>query len=80
MSSGIPVVVSDVGMNSEVLAKSEVGYGVRKPEEWQDALEALWKDQSLQQKMGEKGRALIEKEYSVIEVAGQLSEIFKKRR
>ena len=80
MSMAIPVVVSDVGMNSEVLAKSEVGYGIRKPEEWQDALAALWRDQSLQRKMGETGRVLVEKEYSVVVVAEKLSEIFKKGR
>jgi glycosyltransferase involved in cell wall biosynthesis len=78
MSMGIPVIVSEVGMNSEVLAKSEVGFGVRKPEEWQDAMEALRRDRSLQQKMGGNGRALVEKEYSVAEVALKLSEIFNK--
>jgi glycosyltransferase involved in cell wall biosynthesis len=77
MSMAIPVIVSEVGMNSEVLAKSEVGFGVKKPEEWQDAMEALRSDQTLQRKMGGNGRALVEKEYSVVEAALKLSEIFK---
>jgi glycosyltransferase involved in cell wall biosynthesis len=78
MSTGIPVVVSDIGMNSEILSKSEVGFGVKKTDEWQNALEVLWTDQSLQKKMGEQGRLLIEKEYSVKVVVKQLSDIFNK--
>jgi glycosyltransferase involved in cell wall biosynthesis len=77
MSTGIPVVVSDIGMNSEILSKSEVGYGVKKSDEWQFALTELWNNYSLREKMGENGRALIEKEYSVDVVAKQLSDIFK---
>jgi glycosyltransferase involved in cell wall biosynthesis len=78
MSSSIPVVVSNVGMNSELIAKSEVGLGVRRTEEWQETLTAFWKDKSLGEKMGEKGRALVERDYSLIVVAKQLSEIFNK--
>ena len=78
MSTSIPVVVSDVGMNSEVLAKSEIGYGVTKQEEWIQALSALWNNSSLRREMGENGRALIEKEYSINIIANQLSDIFTK--
>ena len=78
MATSIPVVVSDVGMNSEILAKSDVGFGIKSIEEWPDALKALWEDQSLREKMGANGRALIEKEYSVTVIADQLSSIFKK--
>lgn len=78
MSTSIPVVVSDVGMNSEVLAKSDIGYGVKKQEEWIEAMVALWNDHSLREKMGENGRTLIEKEYSVNIIANQISDIFTK--
>lgn len=80
MSCAIPVVVSDIGMNSEVLAQSDIGYGVKKPTDWLEVLTALWNDQSLRKKMGANGRALIEKKYSVIVVADQLSDIFNKGR
>jgi glycosyltransferase involved in cell wall biosynthesis len=78
MSTAIPVIVSDLGMNSEILARSEVGYGIRKPGEWIDALESLWQDQSLCIKMGKSGRAMVEREYSTTVIAEQLAVVLKK--
>jgi glycosyltransferase involved in cell wall biosynthesis len=78
MSMAIPVVVSDVGMNSELLAKSKIGFGVRKLKEWQEALTILLNDQSLQDKMGNNGRTLVENEYSVKVVVEKLIVIFTK--
>lgn len=76
MSTQIPVIVSDVGMNSEVLVKSEIGFGIKKLNEWGKALEILWWDKGLGRKMGENGRALVEKEYSVNVIAKKLCDIF----
>jgi glycosyltransferase involved in cell wall biosynthesis len=77
MATGLPVVVSPVGMNKEVLAKGEIGFAATPPEEWHEALETLYKNQELQIKQGNKGRQVVEQYFSATSVADKLAEIFK---
>jgi len=77
MAAGIPVVVSPVGTNVEVLALGEVGLAARDPEQWLDALAALYLDRPRARRMGLLGRAVVEAEYSVRAVAPRLAAIFR---
>lgn len=76
MASALPVIVSPVGMNQQVLEKGQVGLSARTQDQWLDALEALYKDRRLGQTMGQTGRQVIEQHYSVTIVADKLADIF----
>jgi glycosyltransferase involved in cell wall biosynthesis len=52
MACCIPVIVSPVGMNSEVLALGEVGLGANSPSDWYEALVFFYKNRSLGHNFG----------------------------
>lgn len=73
MSCGIPVVVSEIGMNTEVLQKGEIGFGAARLQDWVDALETLLASPQLCERMGRAGRAVSERYYSVDVLAPRLA-------
>lgn len=77
MSCGLPVLVSPVGMNSEVMKKGEIGYAASNEDEWVSALEELYKDPGKGKKLGLNGRQVILNNYSVDKIAGSLIRIFR---
>ncbi|MBN2019731.1 MAG: glycosyltransferase family 4 protein [Sedimentisphaerales bacterium] len=77
MAVGAPVVVSPVGMNLEILAKGNVGFAATKADEWYAAIDALYKDQNLQIRLGNNARKVVEEHFSAAKVAGALADIFK---
>ena len=66
MACGVPVVVSDVGMNSEILSVSRVGLGVTEISDWSALLGQMMEDKLLREQCGQRGRLLAEKEYSLM--------------
>ncbi|MGH8402356.1 MAG: glycosyltransferase, partial [Gammaproteobacteria bacterium] len=77
MACGVPVVVSPVGMNAQVLAKGDIGFGVSNQTEWVDALSALLAQPELARRKGAVGRAVVEQYYSVAVLADQFAAILK---
>ena len=77
MAIGIPVVVSPVGMNAEILAQAECGFGARNIDEWVDAISCLIADTTLAVSMGLKGRSLVESCYSKNIIGPNLTKILK---
>ncbi len=77
MSCNIPVVVSPVGMNAQILNESEVGFGVNTQEEWADTLICLLNSSEKRKKMGFNGRKLVEAKYSINAIIGKLSSCLK---
>jgi glycosyltransferase involved in cell wall biosynthesis len=75
MSCGLPVVVSPVGMNSEVLAQGRVGISADGAAAWTDALCDLAASQALREAMGAEGRRVVERRYDRSVVARQLGDI-----
>ena len=69
MAGGIPVVVSPIGMNREVLSKGEIGFGASTLNEWTEALITLLSDPTLARNMGSVGRKVIEEFFSVEKLA-----------
>lgn len=65
MALGLPVVVSPVGMNAEVLHRANVGFGAATELEWESALAALLSEPGLRSRLGLAGRAVVEEFYSV---------------
>lgn len=73
MACALPVVVSPVGMNAEVLKKGEVGFGARTNFDWIESLNALLESAELRTKMGATGRKVVVENYSVEVLAPQLA-------
>ena len=77
MACGVPVVVSPVGMNVQVLAHGEAGLAARDMEEWTDAILALAKAPDLRHRMAMMGRSVVETHYSVHSAVPKLAEILR---
>jgi len=77
MATGLPAVVSPVGMNRQVLEKGDVGLAPQTPDEWYDALEVLYRNPSLRQAMGRAGRRVVEQFFSIEILTERLAEIFR---
>jgi glycosyltransferase involved in cell wall biosynthesis len=75
MAVGIPVVVSPVGMNAEVLRLGDIGYGTVSSEDWVDALDHLLRDPELRCRMGSVGRRIAVQKFSVSAVAPQIAKV-----
>jgi glycosyltransferase involved in cell wall biosynthesis len=73
MSCGVPVVVSPVGMNAEILEMSTIGEAANTADDWVGALEAIIDDPVLAAAMGEHGREVALKSFSIDALAGRLA-------
>jgi glycosyltransferase involved in cell wall biosynthesis len=63
MACSLPVVASNVGVNSEIVRQGESGFLANTPEEWVAALGTLLSDRALALQMGEIGRGRVEQLY-----------------
>lgn len=73
MATGLPVVVSPVGMNAEVLTLGELGIGATTEKQWIDGLIALLENRTLRTRFGAEGRRVVESSFSIRVVAPQLA-------
>jgi glycosyltransferase involved in cell wall biosynthesis len=78
MSCGVPVVVSPVGMNNDVLALGKVGFGARTTAEWADSLLWLLDNPGKGAEMGAQGRRVVEQHYSLHALAPRLAEYIRR--
>lgn len=65
MACGLPVVVSPVGMNADVLKLAYLGYGPTSLSEWCDMLMHLIVDEDARLQLGHNGRQIAVQEFSV---------------
>lgn len=65
MASGVPVIASAVGVNSQILQHRLNGLLARTPEEWFRLLSELIQDASLRRALGAAGRSTVEERYSL---------------
>lgn len=77
MACGVPVVVSPVGMNAHVLACDEVGVGAVSESDWIEALSTLVTNESMRKQFGNKGRAVVESQFSTTVVRTRLKETLR---
>lgn len=78
MAVGIPVVVSPVGMNIEILSRGNCGYAPASLDDWFDAITSLLANESDRGEMGSVGRYLVETTYSRAVIAPKLIDVIKK--
>jgi glycosyltransferase involved in cell wall biosynthesis len=76
MACGIPVVVSPVGMNAEVLSMGDVGFPAQTESDWYEAFVYLFKNRDHAQKIGKNGRVVVQKNFDLKIFAKQIAEIF----
>lgn len=65
MACGLPVVVSPIGVNKDMVEDGVNGFLAKDNEEWVKALSALRDDKALRERMGRSGRKKAEEMYSL---------------
>lgn len=65
MSYGIPVVMSAVGVNNQIITHGENGFLANTPDEWLECITMLLNDRIKRIEIGEMGRKTIETQYSL---------------
>jgi len=73
MSCGIPVVVSDIGMNRDVMKLGSPGFLIRKSKNWYDAIVELLRNPSKAHKMGVEGRNITVNKFNLDDISIKLS-------
>jgi glycosyltransferase involved in cell wall biosynthesis len=73
MACGLPVLVSPVGMNAEVLALGEFGIGASNEAQWVDGLVALLESDAFRARLGAEGRRIAESTFSIPVLAPHLA-------
>jgi glycosyltransferase involved in cell wall biosynthesis len=76
MSCGIPVVMSAVGVNTEIGSDGNALL-VNSKEDWMNALTKLIENKSLREELGKRGRKVVEERYSVDAHKERYLEVFK---
>jgi glycosyltransferase involved in cell wall biosynthesis len=77
MSCAVPVIVSPIGINAEVLAHGDSGFAAHQLDDWYDALATLCTDRSHAHQMGQQGRMIVEKHYSREAITPLIASVFK---
>jgi glycosyltransferase involved in cell wall biosynthesis len=73
MSCGLPVVVSPVGMNAEILEMASVGQAAAGSDDWIAALEAVIHDPGMAAARGKCGREVALQNFSIEALAEKLA-------
>lgn len=77
MATGLPVVVSPVGMNVDLVRSGENGYLAGSDDDWVNILTTLAGSRDLRRRIGAAGRATVEQEYSGQAVASKLADAIR---
>lgn len=73
MATGLPVVVSPVGMNADVLRLGEMGFGATTEVEWVERLTELLYNPSLRIQLGNVGRHIAVSQFSIEAIVPRLA-------
>jgi glycosyltransferase involved in cell wall biosynthesis len=78
MAAEVPVLVTPVGMNVEILSLGKVGIAAKKLRDWRDALFFLYHHREIGMQYGQTGRQIVEQYFSRQLISECLADIFKK--
>lgn len=73
MASGVSVVASPVGVNEEIVKKSNAGFIAKRQDEWECAILKLLVSATLREEKGKAGRDVVEKKYSLKSQAANIA-------
>lgn len=65
MACGVPIIASDVGVNSDIVESTNAGLIVKKDEFWSNKLIQLLNSSELREQYGRFGKEAVEKKYSI---------------
>ena len=65
MACGVPVVCSNAGVYKEIIQDGENGLLAQTQSEWKEKLACLLRDAGLRERIGDAGRRMVEKSYSL---------------
>lgn len=77
MACGLPVVASPVGVNSQIVEHGVNGFLAETPLEWEACMRTLLADPTMRLRMGQAGRAKVEREYSIQVTGPRMAKLFK---
>lgn len=77
MAVGLPVVVSPIGMNRDLLAEGVIGFSASSCADWFQAFDWLYNNKNEGKKMGLNGRKVVVRKYSQEVVSRKLEAIFR---
>lgn len=77
MATGLPVVVSPVGMNAEILAQADVGLAPLSGDDWYDAMTQMYQTRLERVRCGAAGRALVVARYGRQVIARGLANVLR---
>jgi glycosyltransferase involved in cell wall biosynthesis len=80
MSLGIPALVSNVGVNAEIVDQGVNGFVCTTPDEWYNALKSLLTDQSLLDRLSKRTREKIIDHYSVRSNRRNFLDLFNRKK
>jgi glycosyltransferase involved in cell wall biosynthesis len=75
MSCAIPVVVSPVGMNLDILNMGTLGFAANRVSDWVDAIDFLLNNHSDRIRLGKVGRSIAEQEFSMEVIAPRIANV-----
>jgi glycosyltransferase involved in cell wall biosynthesis len=76
MSAGLPIVLSPVGHNLQVVTDGQEGFFAAGPSEWRDRLVLLANSSILRAELGAKGRELVLSRYALPRLLDELGDLF----
>jgi glycosyltransferase involved in cell wall biosynthesis len=77
MSLEVPTVMSDVGVNRQIIRDGENGFLASSDEEWLKKISLLIESEELRRKMGQEGRKTVVERYSVLSQRETYLEVFE---
>lgn len=77
MATGIPALVSPVGVNSEIVVHGENGFHCTNNQDWVVYLQRLLHDEALRKRMGHSARNRVVNHYSVQALLPHMIEVFE---
>lgn len=75
---GLPVVCTPVGINRDLVEDGRTGFYAATPGEWEEKLSILVEDESLRERMGQKGREKVLEQYTLQACAPRLFSILER--
>jgi glycosyltransferase involved in cell wall biosynthesis len=80
MSCGVPAIMSDVGVNRQIISHGKNGFLARTQEDWYALIKMLVNDRRLRETIGAEGRKSVIEGYSVSANKLKYLEVFEKAR